>query len=74
MSYDDKRWMSDGYRVRHKYGPRRYGAKTVTCLLCGCKRRRTSGGWEYMRKTDGHWIVPSWTSMNPPCAKKEQSK
>ena len=64
MSYDDKHFLEQGYRVRHKY--KRGRGNTRTCELCGCKRRRVSSGWEYLRKT-----TPGWTPSNPPCALKE---
>lgn len=65
MSYDDKRFLEQGYRVRHKY--KRGRGNTRTCELCGCKRRRVSSGWEYLNAPG----TLGWTMSNPPCALKE---
>lgn len=76
MSYDDKRFMSRGFRVRHKYtrrGPN-------ICERCHVKRRRTTAGWEYFdpktqpQPIDGSKGKPYWSSGNPPCVKWEESK
>ena len=75
MSYDDKSFMSQGFRVRHKY-KRRRGCHGV-CERCGIKRRKTSSGWEYFDPArqptyvDGSKHPPYWTSSNPPCVKRD---
>ena len=69
MSSNDKDWMSRGYRVRHKYGPRRKGC-LARCVLCGVKRRKVSSGWEYSTPIVSVSGRPMWTMENPPCVKK----
>jgi hypothetical protein len=63
MSYDDKNFMTQGFRVRHKY-KRRRGCHGV-CERCGVKRRATTSGWEYFNPLSG-----SWSMSNPPCVKR----
>lgn len=86
MSYDDKSFMSRGFRVRHKY-KRRAGCHSV-CERCGVKRRKTSSGWEYFdpRQQPEPLMQPirpggapakvklHWTASNPPCVKREEPK
>jgi hypothetical protein len=76
MSYDDKNFMTRGFRVRHKY-KRRHGCHGV-CERCGVKRRATSSGYEYFDPRRQPQPVPPqikklpayWTSSNPPCVKR----
>jgi hypothetical protein len=67
MSWDDKRFMQRGLRVRHKYSYRR-GCHPV-CERCGVQRRRTTSGWEYR-----DCASKTWSSSNPPCAPKERGE
>ena len=68
MSYDDRRFMAAGFRVRHKY--RRRGRGLGVCVRCGVKRRYRSSGWQWLLAGRGH----SWMSTNPPCMHKETSR
>ena len=68
MSYNDREFMRRGYRVRHKYGPRRRG-RIAKCVRCGVKRRKTSSGWEYLLPLQLGW-PRRWGSSNPPCVPK----
>jgi len=75
MSYDDKSFMAQGFRVRHKYKKRRkcHGV----CERCGIKRRATSSGYEYFDPHRQPTCMnkqkhpPYWTASNPPCVKKD---
>lgn len=75
MSYDDKSFMSRGFRVRHKYTR---GRGPNICERCHVKRRRTTAGWEYYnpktqpKPVDGSKAKPFWSSSNPPCVKWEE--
>ena len=75
MSYDDKGFMSRGFRVRHKYTR---GRGPNICERCHVKRRRTSSGWEYFdpqtqpQPVDGSKAKPYWTASNPPCVKRDE--
>lgn len=76
MSYDDKSFMAQGFRVRHKYKRRRKCHNV--CEFCGVKRRKTSSGWEYFDPARQPTYAnsskkhpPYWTTANPPCVKRE---
>lgn len=62
MSWNDRYFMSRGYRVRHKYKHNHGG--TRTCELCGTKRRWRPSGYEYRKDH------PKWSATNPPCIRK----
>lgn len=64
MSWNDPFFMAAGFRVRHKY-KRRPGINTQTCVLCGCKRRKTTSGWQWLAG-----LPPKWMTVNPPCVEK----
>lgn len=65
MSYDDKMFMAQGRRVRHKYGHHRPGRNGV-CTRCGVRRRYRSSDWEYQLPGDKSWLM-----SNPPCVARK---
>jgi hypothetical protein len=70
MSWDDKRFMAEGRRVRHRYKKRR-GCHSV-CVRCSVKRRYRFGDFEYLlprlliADTD-IWVTGIWVAANPAC-------
>ncbi len=67
MSWDDRRFMREGYGVRHKY-PKR-GRRRNTCIRCGTNRRYRGSNWEW-RGPRSMFRTAIWTGLNPPCRKK----
>lgn len=65
VSYDDKMFMAQGRRVRHKYGHHR-PKRNSACERCGVKRRYRSSDWEYQLPGEKSWRV-----SNPPCVPRK---